>query len=114
MKTGFSQTVEFDLKAFIDKKIRAPLSGALNWLVPKRCFACAVEIAPNSQPCCDACYATLPFQSECCQRCGQVFAANQDCCGRCLVILPFLTNAKSRVYAAIKGGRPPFALCGLS
>ena len=30
------------------------------------------------------------------------------------VILPFLTDAKSRGYAAIKGGRPPFALCGLS
>ena len=31
-----------------------------------------------------------------------------------MVILPFLTDAKSRGYAAIKGGRPPFALCGLS
>ena len=29
-----------------------------------------------------------------------------------LVILPFLTDAKSRSYAAINGGLPPFALCG--
>lgn len=88
MKTRFNQTGAFDLKVFIDEKIRASLIGALNWLVPKRCFACAVEIAANSHPCCDACYATLPFQSECCQRCGQVFSANQDCCGRCLSAPP--------------------------
>ena len=30
------------------------------------------------------------------------------------VILPFLTEAKSRSYAAINGGRPPLALCGRS
>jgi glucan phosphoethanolaminetransferase (alkaline phosphatase superfamily) len=30
------------------------------------------------------------------------------------VILPFLTEAKSRSYAAINGGLPPLALCGLS
>lgn len=31
-----------------------------------------------------------------------------------MVIPPFLTDSKSRIHAAIKGGRPPFALCGLS
>ena len=31
-----------------------------------------------------------------------------------LVIPPFLTDAKNRIHAAIKGDRPPFALCGLS
>ncbi len=30
------------------------------------------------------------------------------------VILPFLTEVKSRVYAAINGGFPPLALCGRS
>ena len=30
------------------------------------------------------------------------------------VIIPFLTDTKSRGYAAINGGLPPLALCGLS
>ncbi len=34
--------------------------------------------------------------------------------GSHLVILPFLTEVKSRVYAAINGGFPPLALCGRS
>ena len=88
MNAKYSQSQPFDAKAFIDKKIRAPLIEALNWLVPKRCLACGVEIEANAHPCCDACYSTLPFQSGCCQRCGQVFAADKDYCGRCLSATP--------------------------
>ena len=33
---------------------------------------------------------------------------------RQVVILPFLTGAKSRSYAAFSGGLPPLALCGRS
>ncbi|MFT5610785.1 MAG: ComF family protein [Polaribacter sp.] len=88
MKIRLSQTQAFDLKALLARTIQPPLSAALNWLVPKRCFACALEIAASAHPCCDACYATLPFQNGSCQHCGQVFAAKQDFCGRCLSAAP--------------------------
>lgn len=37
-----------------------------------------------------------------------------DCNKHGLVILPFLTEVKSRVHATINGGFPPLALCGRS
>jgi len=43
---------------------------------------------------------------------GALYTTNLH--GHAMVILPFLTDAKSRAYAAIKEGRPSFALCGLS
>lgn len=59
-----------------------------NWLIPHRCIQCANALPMDSHPCCEQCYAGLPFQHHCCQRCGQVFTAEQDYCGRCLVSPP--------------------------
>ena len=69
-------------------QILRPFQSTFNWLIPRRCMACAIAMAGDSQPYCRACYQALPFQTHCCTRCGQTISAQLDYCGRCLLTPP--------------------------
>lgn len=65
-----------------------PLSQAINWLAPHKCFGCKT-IIKEASAFCEVCYQELPFQSRTCAHCGQIFAADTDYCGRCINAPPF-------------------------
>jgi len=55
-----------------------------DWLVPRQCILCKAQLKRADNPCCAACYGSLPFQFHCCRYCGQSLGTGLDYCGRCL------------------------------
>jgi ComF family protein len=65
-----------------------PLSQALNWFAPHKCFGCKKTIS-QAAAFCNACYQELPFQSRTCTQCGQTIGADSDHCGQCIIAPPY-------------------------
>jgi len=63
-------------------------SASLNWLLPRKCITCELEIAQDNHPCCAQCDELLPFQAHSCSQCGQAFNVAADFCGRCIAQPP--------------------------